>query len=241
MAEEKDIEQEVVYENETEGLTVDQVGEDFLTNNLKYIIIGLVVVLGVVFGYKYWQSSTHEANVNSFVESELWRPVHHITDDNNKNFYAAIKGDSTGASGAFSGLEDAIDEIPSGTQGHMVAKYSLGVAYLNEGSYEDAIDVLQDVSFSDDYLSTVTIGAIGDAKMQLQDYAGAISQYEQAIGNSNNSLTTPIYLKKCGLAHEKIGEYAKAVDHYKRIKKEFPFSDAGTTIDKYIVKAESRI
>jgi len=43
---------------------------------------------------------------------------------------------------------------------------------------------------------------------------------------------------KAGMAYEELGNYEKALSLYKRIKEEFPRSNEGREIDKYIAYAE---
>ena len=80
----------------------------------------------------------------------------------------------------------------------------------------------------------IAIGAIGDAYSELEDYDKAISQYIKAANVSDNIFLTPIYLQKAGELLEEQEKPAQALGHYERIKIDFPDSNEGRNIDKYI-------
>jgi TolA-binding protein len=75
--------------------------------------------------------------------------------------------------------------------------------------------------------------------MELGDAESAISQYQKAASSRPNNFTSPIYLFKAGQALESIGEYEEAVEVYKSIEKEYPESQEGRDIAKYIARASS--
>ena len=74
--------------------------------------------------------------------------------------------------------------------------------------------------------------------MELGEVDKAISYYMSAVDHSANDLTTPVYLMKAGRAHEEVGDYADALELYNRIQAEFPQSNEGQVIEKFIARAE---
>jgi len=84
----------------------------------------------------------------------------------------------------------------------------------------------------------VALGATGDAFMEMGEVDKAISYYESAFGHNANDLTTPIYLMKAARAHEEVGDYTDALALYNRIKEEYPNSNEGQQIEKFIARAE---
>ncbi len=67
-------------------------------------------------------------------------------------------------------------------------------------------------------LEATRLGAIGDCNVELGDYDGAISYFNKSVSFSDNEFTAPIYLKKAGLAYEKLGDNGKALSTYRRIQ-----------------------
>ena len=72
----------------------------------------------------------------------------------------------------------------------------------------------------------------------MDDYASAIDYFEEAAAREENEFTTPMFLKKAGLAHEALGDNAKAAMAYNKIKDNWPNSDDGVDIEKYIGRVE---
>ncbi len=65
---------------------------------------------------------------------------------------------------------------------------------------------------SDDFvLSTLALGCIGDAYMELGDTDNALSSYEDATYNSDNEFTKPKYMIKQAMIHEQNGDYDDAL------------------------------
>ena len=86
-------------------------------------------------------------------------------------------------------------------------------------------------------ISSIALGSMGDAYMNLGDSDQAISYYEKAANNSDNMFYCSIYLKKAALAHENNGNYSDALAHYEKIKLEYGETQEAADIDKYITRA----
>lgn len=223
-----------IREDENTEVIVDVQGvysktESFIENNkkvLSMVLGGIVVVIGLYFAYTqiYLGPKEIEAQSSIFMAEKYFEK---------DSLDKAINGD-----GVNYGFIDIIDEY-SGTKTANLAHYYLGISYLRTGSYEDAIEQLKAFSSDDIMISSIAIGAIGDAYMELGNVDDAISYYEKAAKNNENELTTPMYLFKAGLAYEEKGDYAKAFDKYTTIKKDFSDSSEGRTIEKYLARAEA--
>ena len=64
---------------------------------------------------------------------------------------------------------------------------------------KSAIDHLSSFGADDEMISSIALGSMGDAYMNLGDSDQAISYYEKAAKNSDNKFTAPIYLKRAAL------------------------------------------
>ena len=136
------------------------------------------------------------------------------------------------------GFEEIIDEYGSTEIGN-TSKYYMAVSLLNTGAYEDAIDYFKSYSANDHMTRSLKEGGIGDCLSQLGEYEDAITAYEKAANAYVNDFSTPIYLKKAGVHSEKIGDYSKAVKFYERISSQYPNSQEGRDIEKYLAHAQS--
>jgi tetratricopeptide (TPR) repeat protein len=210
----------------------------FYENYKKQIGIGGAIVLGVVglylaFTLYYVPTKDAEAQAEAFYAEQYFEK---------DSFNLAINGGKTirladGTDKTIMGFQQISDEY-SFTPTANLAHYYLGVSYLRTGKYQEAIDELEKFSTKDVLLSSVAIGAMGDANMELKKTDEAIKYYLKAADKKGNDFTSPIYLKKAGFAYETKGEYADAVKLYERIQKEYTKSTEGRDIEKYITRAK---
>jgi tetratricopeptide (TPR) repeat protein len=151
------------------------------------------------------------------------------------SFNLALDGD-----GQYLGFLDIADEYSS-TKAGALANYYAGLAYLNTGDFENAIEYLGDFSSDDIVLSALALGCIGDAYMELADTDNALSYYEDAAEKNINEFTTPRYMLKQAMIHEANGDVADALALYKGIEADYKASREGNGIEKYIARAENAL
>lgn len=205
--------------------------ELFIEKNQKVIVIVLsVLILAVLafFGVKKFYLEPREANA----QSAIFHAEQYFEKD---NFTSALKGD-----GNYLGFVDVINEF-GGTKTANLAKYYAGICYLNTGDFNNAISYLKDFNGKDVMLTSMALGAMGDANMELGNVAEAAKCYESAAMKSANSFTSPMYLLRAGMAYEMAGNFQKAIDMYKKIKADYPSSNEGFSIEKYIARAQAEM
>lgn len=203
--------------------------EHFIENNKKTISIvigGIIVAVGLYFAY----TKMYIAPMEIEAQSSMFMAEKYFEKD---SLDKAINGD--GINDGFVGIIESY----SGTKSANLAHYYLGLSYLKTGKFQEAIDELKSFSSNDIMVSSIALGAIGDAHMELGEVDEAISFYEKAAKNNENELTTPMYLFKAGIAYEEKGDYAKAFEKYTVIKTDYLESSEGRTIEKYLARAEA--
>ncbi len=205
--------------------------ELFIEKNQKTlsIILGaLIVVVGGYYAYKnfYRAPREKEAQGQMFVAQQYFE---------RDSFNLALKGDKN-----YPGFVTIIDEFGSTNAGNL-ARYYAGICYLKTGQFQKAIDNLEAFSSDDEFIGSIAIGAIGDSYMELGKTEQAIDYYQKAAKNTENDLTTPLYLLKAGIALETKGDVQKALDMYNEIKDKHKKSQQATEIDKYIARAELKV
>jgi TolA-binding protein len=205
--------------------------EQYIEENQKsltIIILAIVVVVGGYLGYKkfYVEPANRDAQASMFVAENYFEQ---------DSFKLALEGD-----GANYGFIDVIDEY-SVTKAANLAHYYAGICYMRTGSFEEAIDHLEKFDAEDILIATVALGAIGDCYLELDNKEKAASFYLKAGSRKKNSFTSPIYLKKAGMVLEDLKEYDKALKAYRIIKKDFPDTEEGKVIDKYITALEIKM
>ena len=204
--------------------------EQYIENNqenLVKIVGAIVVVIALFIGYQKFYIAPMEKEA----QAEMFMAEIYFQKD---SFNLALNGD-----GQYLGFLDITDEY-SGTKAGQLANYYAGLSYLNTGDFENAIEYLDDFSSDDIILSSLALGCIGDAYMELEDSDNALSYYEDAASYTDNEFTTPRYMLKQAMIHEGNGDYADALALYKEIEADYKSSREGNGIEKYIARAENR-
>jgi len=202
--------------------------EKFFNENGKLlggIVMGIVVVAVAVFcWFRFaYQPSVEEAQGQMALAEENFR---------NGDFELALNGD-----GNELGFVQILDEY--GTKAGMAVYFYAGVCELQLGNWESAISYLSSYKGKDGILSARAKACIGDAYIGLENYSKALEYFEAAAETIDNIYAAG-YLLKAGVTAEKLGENAKALSFYKKIKDQYPQSREGYNIDNYIGHHEAR-
>lgn len=202
--------------------------EQFIEKNQKmiiYVVLALVVVVGVYFGYKHFVTAPQAQEASG----QIFGAQNYFEKD---SFNLALNGDGNAL--GFIEIADKYSSTPVGN----VANFYAGLSYLNLGEYENAIASLKKFSSDDLLMANMAIANIGDAYMQLGNYAKAAEHYKKAAASKVNDFSTPVFLMKNALALEKSNDYSGALKIYEKIEKEYPASQEGRDIEKYIERAK---
>ena len=203
----------------------------FYTNHKQKVnivgIITLVAVVGVLGYFVVWKNMFVLPNETKSYE-EQWRAESEAYDKN--NWSNAINGDSLGD---YKGLSFISKEY-AGYSGGNIALYNLGISYLNNGENKNAIETFKKVSFEDELLGTISIGAIGDAHMQDGSVSDAYTFYTKAYSRKDNELTSPIYMMKAAFCLEIEGKFKEAIDLYEKVRLKYPASELSFKAEKYM-------
>ena len=203
--------------------------EQFVNKNGKNLSILILAILGAILAYFAYQNFVVKPQ-NEEAASMMWKAEYYFGID---SLNLALNGDGNNY-----GFLDVADEYGSTPTGEL-AKHYAGICFMNMGDYSSAIEYLSSASLEDVMIESTRNGALGDCYIELDEYDNAISAYEASIAYTSNDFTTPIYLKKLGLAYEAVGNYGKALDAFTRIKEEFGTSNAGRDADKYIARVSA--
>lgn len=210
-------------QNEDQGIELlenpeaisDKIGqvEDYINDKKNRSVVfgvgGLIVaiILAVIF-FRYWSASQNqEAN------TELTQAVFYFESD---SLSKALNGDGNNY-----GFLEIINQF-GGTEAGNLASFYAGATYLRLESFDNAVRYLSDFNTGDPILEARAQALIGDAKMELKDFSGAISNYKSAISASNEeSEILPLYVMKLAVAQEENGDRIGAKDSYAMITKKY--------------------
>lgn len=202
--------------------------DQFFRENKKTIygvLIALVVIaLGVIAYQKFYaQPKGEEAAAQMFPTEANFR---------NGEFELALNGD-----GNVLGFAQIINDF--GAKGGKDVYFYAGVCELQLGNYQEAINYLKKYKGKDAILSARATACIGDAYVGLEKYSEALGYFEKAAAAADNMFAAS-YLLKAGVTCEELGDNAKALTFYKKIKDQYANSPEGYDIDKYITRIENQ-
>ena len=204
--------------------------EQYIEDNQNSLMIIVGAIIAIIVLFKAYQNF-YIKPLQEEAQIEVYMAELYFQKD---SFNLALNGD-----GQYAGFLDVADDYSSTKAGNL-ANYYAGLCYLHTGDYENAIEYLEDFSSNDIILSSLAIGCIGDAYMELGDTDNAKEAYKDAVKNSNNEFTAPRYMMKLAMVHELNGDYSDALDIYNSIKEDFKDSRERSVIEKYISGAENR-
>ncbi|MGP1515693.1 MAG: tetratricopeptide repeat protein [Bacteroidales bacterium] len=203
--------------------------EVFIDKNKK-IIIGIVVAVLVIAAtillYNSWYIPSQEKNA----ENEIFAAQQYFAQE---DYAKALNGD-----GKHQGLI-AISENYSSTKQGRLAKYYVGIIYMKQGKFNDAIKYLEGFKPDDKFMPSQIRSLIGDCYWELNNLDEAISNYKKAAEKNPNNFTTPVILMKLGAAYEVKKDFQKALDCYTQLKKDYPRSPEYSQVEKYIARMET--
>jgi tetratricopeptide (TPR) repeat protein len=204
--------------------------ELFIESNSKTIsivIFAAVLVVVAFIGIKrlYLKPLEEEAASQMFMAERFF---------DRDSFNLALNG-----YGTYPGFLAVIDDYGI-TKSANLASYYAGICYLKLGDFNNALEYLEKFNTKDLLLGAAQYGAIGDAYAELDELGKSLAAYRKGIESYSNDFSTPFLLMKEGILFEKLGEFGKAAESYKQIKREFPESTEARDIDRYIARAELR-
>lgn len=185
--------------------------------NKKNINIGLGVVVGLMgvwmaYKFLYADPRNNEANQALF-KIESWAMI-----DSAK---WVLEGNDEGI-----GAEELINQY-SGTKAAEKAKYYAACVKRDNGDFQGALDLFQDVNLNDNAISIQAIGNAGDMYVELNQLDNAAEYLEKAArkaqASASQDVLAPLYYLKAARVQMERQDNEKAIallneiiDNYKR-------------------------
>ena len=219
----KPTEQELRQQNVAEAVSKTEL---FFQKNGKLIYgcVAAVLVLALaILAYNrfYLQPKKAEAQAEMFKAEQRFAQG---------DFQLALSGDDNNL-----GFADIIAKY--GAKGGESVYMYAGACALNLGQFDDAISYFKKYEGEDKILLARAQAGIGDAYVGLEDYKTALTWYEKAAATTDNMFAAG-YLLKAGQVAEELGDTAKAIAFYKKVKDQYPQAPEAMDIDKYITRIE---
>jgi len=206
--------------NNTGDLFQNKKNRNFLL--IVVAIVTLIIAGGVGF-YFYTQTQ------NQTAQEEMFPAVFAFEADSLKK---ALNGD-----GANQGLVDIADTYSMTDAGNL-SDFYVGVAYMKQGKFDEAIDFLKKFKSSDLLVQGRAYCLLGDAYMEKNSLSEAVKYYKLASEYKPNKFFTPGYLIKLALAQEKNKDNEGAIKTYDEIIEKYYDSAEMQNAKKYKSKLE---
>ncbi len=205
--------------------------ERFINEN-QNVVTSITVAIALIIGGYFGISRLYIEPLEEEAQSQMFMAQQYFDMD---SFRLALEGD-----GNYLGFIDIMDEYAWTKSGNL-ANYYAGISYLHQGDFESAIDYLDGFNCDDPVINSMALGAVGDAYMEMEESDKGIKYYGKAANHSDNEFTAPYFLLKYGMALEMNGNLEQAQEAYERIKNDYPDTQQGRDIEKYIYRVSAQI
>ena len=189
---------------------------------IVYILVGGLIAAAGIFGY----GELYQKPLETKAADAMYVAEKYFANDSSE---FVLNGDGTNK-----GVLYIIKEF-SGTKAANLAKYYAGMSYYRLKDYNKAIEYLKDFSTNAKQVQAVAYGSIGDAYSELKKNDEAVEYYKKAGTHfPEDEAISSEYLFRAASFLELNGKNDAALEIYKQIKKDYPKSEKGFSIDKYI-------
>ncbi len=216
-------------EQEALGEVINKTEHFFEENGKKVVtlIVALIVLAGIIFGYKELivEPRIEKASAMLF-EAQL------LLESDAPDYQTALDGNAEGA--GFLEVADSFGSTPSGN----LASHYAGICYLHLGDFENAANYLAKYKSVKGapgaIINAQNLGLQGDIAVEMDDLKAAVALYKKAVAISENSMTTPAYLFKAGLAALASGDEATATELFTQVTTKYAGTEEANKADKYL-------
>jgi tetratricopeptide (TPR) repeat protein len=133
------------------------------------------------------------------------------------------------------GLKAIVDNYGSSPAGDL-ARFYLAGAYSQLGRYSEALREFEDYSPSGELLSVARLSGIGSCQEALGMFREAAAAFEKAATQFPKDISAAENLNNAARNYGQAGEKEKAIDVYKRIKKNYPTTAFARDADRFIAQ-----
>ncbi len=199
----------------------------FYERHKKYISTGVTVLVIVVIAVVVYMRNRSENSQKAATELGEIYPYF-----DNGQLKIAVDGVPERN---VTGLKRIVDEYGSTDAGNLARLY-LGDAYYRLGNYDDALAEYEKFSPPEDFLAVSRLAGIGacyEAKSMPRD---AAENFEKAASRYPKSQTVAENLNSAARNYARAGDKEKALELYRKLKKNFPTSTYGRDADRFIAQ-----
>jgi len=133
------------------------------------------------------------------------------------------------------GLKSIVDNYGNSATGDL-ARFYLAGAYYQLGRYDEALKAYDDYSPSGELLTVARLSGLGACYEAKGEFREAASRFEKAATQYPAGANAAEYLSDAARDWAQAGEKEKAIDLYRRIKKNYPTTTFARDADRFITQ-----
>jgi len=199
----------------------------FYEQHKRYISIALTaVVVMVIAGFIY--VNNRKAN-NEKATTELGKVFQYHGEG---QYQTAIDGVPERN---VAGLKSIVTNY-GGTHSGQFARFLLADCYYQLGNYQEALKNFEDFSPDAMLLSVSRLAGIAQCYEAEGKYGEAAEYFDKAVAENPNGVSAAEYLSAAARNYALAGQKERALDLYKRLKKNFPTTTYGRDADRFIAQ-----
>lgn len=205
--------------------------EIFFEKNMRtisYSIIGVIAIGLAVFAYNKFVHQPKEVRAYQ----EMFMAEYYFSVD---SLELALNGDGNNL-----GFNDILSDYKRTSAANM-ANYYTGMILMKKGEFDQAIKHLKRYKSKDQITSSMALGAIGDANVELGDLKNAIKYYVKAADKNDNVFVSPIFYNKAAWANEEAGNKQDALKIYQMLYSKYNRTNEGQEATKHIARLEAEL
>ncbi|HUI10470.1 MAG TPA: tetratricopeptide repeat protein [Bacteroidota bacterium] len=133
------------------------------------------------------------------------------------------------------GLRSIVDNYGNSPTGDLARLYLANACY-HLGRYDEALKAYGDFSPSGELLTVARFSGLGATEEAKGEYREAAAQFEKAATRYPADVDAAEYMSDAARDYARAGEKEKAIDLYRRIKKNYPTSPFARDADRFIAQ-----
>lgn len=199
----------------------------FYDENKRNISIGITALVVVVLASIVY---INNRNANEQEASTELGKVFQLYDSG--QYQTAIEGTPERN---IKGLKAIVDNY-GGTDAGNFAKFYLANAYYKLNKFHDALEQFEDFSPEGQLLSVSRLMGIGQCYEAIGQYENAAEHYEKAATSYPKAVEAAESLNLAAMNYAEAGKKEKALDLFKKLKKDYPTTTYARDADRFIAK-----
>ncbi|HTY60002.1 MAG TPA: tetratricopeptide repeat protein [Bacteroidota bacterium] len=133
------------------------------------------------------------------------------------------------------GLKSIVDNYGNSAAGD-IARFYLASAYLQLGRFDEALKEFDDCSPSGELLAVARLSGIGACYEAKGMFKEAAASFEKAATQYPKDISAAENLNNAARDYGQAGDREKAIDLYKRVKKNYPTTAFARDADRFIAQ-----